>query len=111
MTNRFLEALRDHPLVADGAMGTQLYERGILYTANYEEVCLTRPDLIKSLHREYLKAGSNVIETNTFGANRVRLARFGLEAKGRLINETGVRLAREAIAEAPPNAQGATTGH
>jgi methionine synthase I (cobalamin-dependent) len=107
MTHRFIEALRDHPLVADGAMGTQLYERGILYTANYEEVCLTRPELIKSLHREYLKAGSNVIETNTFGANRVRLARFGLEGKGRAINEAGVRLAREAIAEAGPGSQGA----
>lgn len=107
MTHRFIEALRDHPLVADGAMGTQLYERGILYTANYEEVCLTRPDLIKGLHREYLKAGSNIIETNTFGANRVRLARFGLEGKGRAINEAGVRLAREAIAEAGPGSHGA----
>jgi homocysteine S-methyltransferase len=107
MTHRFIEALRDHPLVADGAMGTQLYERGILYTANYEEVCLTRPDLIRSLHREYLKAGANLIETNTFGANRVRLARFGLEHKVQAINEAGVRLAREAIAAAGPAARGA----
>ncbi len=107
MTHRFLEALRDHPLVADGAMGTQLYERGILYTANYEEICLSRPDLIKSIHREYLKAGAQVIESNTFGANRYRLARFSLEHKVRELNEAGVRLAREAIAEAGPSSAGA----
>ncbi len=106
MTHRFLEALRDHPIVADGAMGTQLYERGILYTANYEEICLSRPDLIKAIHREYLKAGAQVIETNTFGANRFRLARFNLEGKVRALNEAGVRLAREAIAEAGPSAAG-----
>lgn len=107
MTHRFLEALRDHPIVADGAMGTQLYERGILYTANYEEICLSRPDLIKSIHREYLKAGAQVIETNTFGANRFRLARFNLEGKVRELNEAGVRLAREAISEAGPSSAGA----
>ncbi len=107
MTHRFLEALRAHPLVGDGAMGTQLYERGILYTANYEEVCLTRPDLIKTVHREYLRAGAQVIESNTFGANRYRLARFNLEGKVRALNEAGVRLAREAIAEAGAQAAGA----
>ena len=107
MTQRFLDALRDRPLVADGAMGTQLYERGVLYTASYEEVCLTRPELIKAIHREYLKAGANVIETNTFGANRYRLARFNLDGKVRQLNETGVRLAREAIAEAGASAAGA----
>ncbi len=107
MTHRFLEALRDHPIVADGAMGTQLYERGILYTANYEEICLSRPDLIKSIHREYLKAGAQVVETNTFGANRFRLARFNLESKVRALNEAGVRLAREAISEAGPPSAGA----
>ncbi len=107
MTHRFLDALRDHPLVADGAMGTQLYERGILYTANYEEINVSRPDLIKSIHREYLKAGAQVIETNTFGANRFRLARFSLEKRARELNEAGVRLAREAIAEAGPSSAGA----
>ncbi len=107
MTQRFLDTLRDHPLVADGAMGTQLYERGILYTANYEEICLSRPDLIKSIHREYLKAGAQVIETNTFGANRYRLGRFSLDHRVKDLNEAGVRLAREAIAEAGPSAAGA----
>ncbi len=99
MTHRFVETLRDHPVAADGAMGTQLYERGVLYTTNYEEICLTRPDLIKSIHKDYLRAGSQVIETNTFGANRFRLAKFNLEARVREINEAGVRLAREAITE------------
>lgn len=107
MTHRFIEALRDRPLVADGAMGTQLYERGILYTTNYEEVCLTRPDLIKGIHREYLRAGAQVIETNTFGANRHRLARFNLEGRVRELNEAGVRLAREAVSEAGVAAAGA----
>ncbi|MBL8601655.1 MAG: bifunctional homocysteine S-methyltransferase/methylenetetrahydrofolate reductase [Myxococcales bacterium] len=102
MAMTFLDALRDHPLVADGAMGTQLYERGILFTQNYEEINLSRPDLIRAIHKDYLKAGAQVVETNTFGANRIRLARFQLEGKVRLLNETGVRLAREAIADATP---------
>jgi methionine synthase I (cobalamin-dependent) len=99
MAERFLDALRDHPLVADGAMGTQLYERGVLYTQNYEEICVTRPDLIKSIHKEYLRAGAQVIETNTFGANRYRLAKFNLEKRVGELNEAGVRIAREAVAE------------
>lgn len=107
MAHQFVDALRDHPVVADGAMGTQLYERGILYTVNYEEICLTRPDLIKGVHREYLRAGAQVIETNTFGANRYRLQRFNLEHKVQELNEAGVRLAREAIAEASPAASSA----
>ncbi len=107
MAARFLEALRDHPLVADGAMGTQLYERGVLYTQNYEEICVTRPDLIKNIHKEYLRAGAQVIETNTFGANRYRLAKFNLEKRVAEFNEAGVRIAREAVAEAGPAAAGA----
>ncbi len=100
MNTAFLDALRDRPIVADGAMGTQLYERGVLYNQNFEEVCLTRPDLIRGIHRDYLRAGAQLIETNTFGANRFRLSRFGMEHKVRELNEAGLRLAREAIAEA-----------
>lgn len=81
-------------------MGTQLYERGVLYNQNFEDVCLSRPDLIRGIHKDYLRAGAQLIETNTFGANRFRLARFGLEHKVTALNEAGVRLAREAIAEA-----------
>lgn len=109
-SSRFLDALRDHPVVADGAMGTQLYERGILFTHNYEEINLSRPDLIRAIHREYLKAGAQLLVTNTFGANRPRLARFNLEGRARALNEAGVTLAREAIEAAGPASAGAFVG-
>src|SRR4029079_10191729 len=92
----FLESLQHGVLVVDGAMGTQLYERGVLFTINYEELNLARPELIRKIHEEYVRAGANVVETNTFGANPTRLARHGLESKIREINTAGVRIAREA---------------
>lgn len=107
MTQGFLAALHDHPLVADGAMGTQLYERGVLYTTNYEELCASRPDLIKAIHKEYLRAGAQIIETNSFGANRFRLGKFNLGGRVRELNEAALRLAREAVAESGPGAAGA----
>jgi methionine synthase I (cobalamin-dependent)/5,10-methylenetetrahydrofolate reductase len=94
----FLEALHGGVLAADGAMGTQLYERGILYSVNYEELNVSRPEVIRKVHEDYLRAGANLIETNTFGANAVRLARFGFEDKVRAINLAGVELARQAAA-------------
>jgi len=92
----FLEALASGPLVVDGAMGSQLFERGILYNACLEELNLTRPELIRKVHEDYVRAGANVIETNTFGANAMRLDKHGLSSKVALLNEAGVRLAREA---------------
>src|SRR5205823_14414147 len=86
----FLDAVARGTLVVDGAMGTQLYERGVLFTVNYEELNLSRPDLVRKIHEEYVRAGANVVETNTFGANPTRLARHGLEAKVREINAAGV---------------------
>ncbi len=92
----FLEALASGPLVVDGAMGSQLFERGILYNACLEELNLTRPELIRKVHEDYVRAGANVIETNTFGANAMRLEKHGMSSKVALLNEAGVRLAREA---------------
>jgi homocysteine S-methyltransferase len=99
MTQSFREALADAPMVADGAMGTMLYERGVLYTTNYDELCLSRPALVRRIHADYLRAGAQILETNTFGANRFRLLRHGFESSVRDINVSGARLARAAMEE------------
>ncbi len=83
-------------LVADGAMGTVLYAKGVFINRSFDELNLTSPQLIKETHLEYVKAGAEILETNTFGANRTRLAAFGLAEKLQAINHAGVRLAREA---------------
>ena len=95
-TRPFLDALREGPLVFDGAMGTMLYERGQLYTQNFDALCMTRDDLVRSVHQAYLAAGAQVLQTNTFGANRYRLATHNLEGQLDAINRAGVRIAREA---------------
>jgi methionine synthase I (cobalamin-dependent)/5,10-methylenetetrahydrofolate reductase len=92
----FAAALHDKALVADGGMGTQLYERGILYSVNYEELNLSRPEVVRKVHEDYVRAGAEVIEANTFGANAVRLARHGIEDKVREINLAAVKIARTA---------------
>jgi methionine synthase / methylenetetrahydrofolate reductase(NADPH) len=92
----FREALGNRILVTDGAMGTALYANGIFINRCYDELNLSAPALIREVHQDYIKAGAEIIETNTFGANRRRLAAFGLAEKIRPINESGVRLAREA---------------
>jgi len=92
----FLEALASGSLVVDGAMGTQLYERGVLFSVCFEELNLTKPELVRKVHEDYVRAGATVIETNTFGANAMRLEKHGLVSKMAEINEAAVRLAREA---------------
>ena len=87
-------------LVCDGAMGTMLYARGIFLNRCFDELNLTQPDLVAEVHREYVRAGADVIETNTFGANRFKLANFGLADKTRAINLQGARIARHAAREA-----------
>lgn len=82
--------------MADGAMGTQLYERGVRLDACFEAVNRQDPELVLSVHREYIAAGAEVIETNTFGANRLKLERFGLADAARDLNRRAVRAAREA---------------
>lgn len=91
----FLDALRRGALVFDGAMGTALYERGLLYTGSLDAATLQRPDLVKAIHESYVRAGADVIETNTFGANRYRLMVHGLADEVAAINRTAVELARE----------------
>jgi len=95
----FLERLKETILVGDGAMGTLLYSRGIPLEANFEYLSLIRPELVEEVHRDYVRAGSQVIETNSFGANASKLAAIGLEKKVRAINEAAARLARKAAGE------------
>ncbi|HEY3354789.1 MAG TPA: bifunctional homocysteine S-methyltransferase/methylenetetrahydrofolate reductase [Polyangia bacterium] len=91
----FLERLAESVLVADGAMGTMLYSKGVYINRCFDELNLSSPDLVKEVHRDYLAAGAELIETNTFGANRFKLAPFGLEAKVRDVNRRGAEIARE----------------
>ena len=99
MANRLLQLFGDRPILCDGAMGTTIYDRGVFINRCYDELNLTEPDLVRSIHEEYLLAGAELIETNTFGANRFRLQRFGLEGKVETINHAGVKLAREAVTQ------------
>jgi methionine synthase / methylenetetrahydrofolate reductase(NADPH) len=93
---RFAEIFSDRPVLADGAMGTLLYARGVMTNRCIDELNLSDPGQILSVHEEYLQAGAEILETNTFGANRMRLARHGLAEKVKEINQAGVRLARQA---------------
>ncbi len=94
MKTPFLTKIKDTPLIFDGAMGTVIYEKGIFLNACYDELNLTNPDLIKSIHQSYVDAGADVILTNTFGANRIKLEKYGLADKVKEINIAGVKLAR-----------------
>src|ERR1700757_519422 len=90
---QFADIFSDRPVLADGAMGTVLYARGIFINRCYDELNLSDPNLILSIHEDYLQAGAEIIETNTFGANRFRLTRHGLAEKVAEINAAGGRLA------------------
>jgi homocysteine S-methyltransferase len=96
MVHPFRERLSGPPLLADGGMGTLLYQNGVPFGRSFDELNLSSPDLVCSVHQEYLRAGAELIETNTFGANRVRLEGFGHDKKVREINLRGTKLAREA---------------
>jgi methionine synthase / methylenetetrahydrofolate reductase(NADPH) len=89
----------DRVYVFDGAMGTMLYTRGVYINRCFDELNLSSPDIVLGVHREYVKAGADVIESNTYGANRVKLAAYGMEDKIREVNAAGARLAREAAGE------------
>jgi methionine synthase / methylenetetrahydrofolate reductase(NADPH) len=92
----FLNRIKQSPVLCDGAMGTLLYAKGIFINRSYDELNLSQPDLIRGAHHDYLAAGAEIIETNTFGANSFRLARHSLADKTGDINRAGVKLAREA---------------
>ncbi|MGH9665320.1 MAG: homocysteine S-methyltransferase family protein, partial [Bryobacteraceae bacterium] len=95
----FRKRLAERALVADGAMGTVLYSKGVFINRCFDELNLSSPHLVKEVHQEYVKAGAEILETNTFGANRLRLAAFGMAEKLEAINHAGVRVAREASKE------------
>jgi methionine synthase / methylenetetrahydrofolate reductase(NADPH) len=99
MKQHLAEYVKDHLLIGDGAMGTLLHRYGVPIGSCGEELNLTRPEIIKEIHHQYLKAGANLIETNTFGANREKLAKFGLEEKVAEINRKAVQIANEAAGD------------
>src|SRR4029079_18909985 len=95
----FLEALDNRVLVCDGAMGTMLYAKGIFINKSFDALNLSAPGLVAEGHKEYVRAGADIIETNTFGANRIKLGSFGIADKLHAINAEGARLARAAAGE------------
>src|ERR1700730_1737827 len=96
MAQNFLERLKHSPVLCDGAMGTLLYAKGIFINRCYDELNLSQPELIRGVHHDYLQAGAEIVETNTFGANSFRLARHSLADRVRDINLAGAPVAREA---------------
>jgi homocysteine S-methyltransferase len=92
----FLDALDDRVLVCDGAMGTMLYAKGVFINKSFDALNVSQPDLVAEVHQEYVRAGADIIETNTFGANRIKLGSFGIADRLRAINEQGARIARHA---------------
>lgn len=100
MARTLQEMFPPGPVLCDGAMGTMLYARGVFINRCYDELDLSQPQLVRSVHEEYVQAGAEIIETNTFGANSFRLGRHGLGDKVRAINLAGAKLAREAVCSA-----------
>src|SRR6266704_871252 len=96
MNHLLLEQLQQRPLLCDGAMGSLLYARGVAYEQCFDALNLAQPELIQGIHREYISAGAQIIETNTFGANRAKLESYNLEERVREINHRAARLALEA---------------
>src|SRR5882757_3603356 len=96
MAADLLARIKQSPVLCDGAMGTLLYAKGVFINRCYDELNLSQPDLIRAIHHDYLQAGAEIVETNTFGANAFRLGRHSIADKVRDINRAGARLAKEA---------------
>src|SRR6202521_4859002 len=96
MADDILARLKRSPVLCDGAMGTLLYAKGIFINRCYDELNLSQPELIRGVHHDYLQAGAEIVETNTFGGNSFRLARHSLADRVRDINLAGAHVAREA---------------
>src|SRR5205809_7355112 len=95
----FLTSLEARVLVCDGAMGTMLYSKGVFISRSFDELNLSNPQLVREVHLDYVKAGVDIIETNTFGGNRTKLMSHGLAEHTRDINLQGARIAREAAGQ------------
>jgi methionine synthase / methylenetetrahydrofolate reductase(NADPH) len=94
-----IQRMTDQPLIFDGAMGTMIYSKGVFINTCYEHLCLTNPNLILDIHQAYADAGADVIETNSYGANRTRLEKHGLADQLVAINQAAVKLARTAAGD------------
>lgn len=92
--DNFRDIIKNKALIADGAMGTMLYEKGIFLNSCFDELCLTKPEIIADIHSQYIACGADIIETNTFGANEFRLGKFGLGDKVEQINAKAVEIAK-----------------
>src|SRR5438046_8988095 len=99
MLKPFLEALSERVLVCDGAMGTMLYSTGGFINKSFDALNVTQPDLVAEVHAEYVRAGADIVETNTFGANRLKLGSFGIADRLHAINAQGAKIARHAARE------------
>jgi len=95
----FLKYLADHIVVFDGGMGTMLYQKGVFLNRCFDELNLSAPEIVRDVHRAYLQAGADAVETNTFGANRYKLGGFGFQEKAAEINRRGAEIAREAAGD------------
>src|SRR3954462_8070969 len=100
MTTKPERILDPHAIVMfDGAMGTMLYSKGVFINQCYDELALRQPDLVRDIHKQYVAAGADVIETNSFGANRLKLTQYGLQDQVKELNGAAARVAREAAGE------------
>ena len=96
----FISRLRERPFLLDGAMGTLLHSRGVAMDTSFDGINLTRPAVVADIHRAYIEAGADIIETNSFGANRFKLADYGLQHQVAEVNQAAVNIARRVIGSA-----------